>query len=115
MDIEKINDKLRQFAKERNWERYHTPKNLSAALSVEASELVEIFQWLTDDESKAIKFDNKKLEMVKDELADIATYVLRIADVMNIDLENAIWTKLNKTAEKYKPGDNTPRSKHDMR
>ena len=115
MDIEKINDKLRRFAKERNWERYHTPKNLSTALSVEASGLVEIFQWLTDEESKAIKCDDVKLEMVKDELADIATYLIRIADVMNIDLENAIWSKLNKTAQKYKPGDNTPRSKHDMR
>ncbi len=114
MNIEQIQEKLREFANERNWERYHTPKNLSVALSVEASELVEIFQWLTDQESKDIKSDSNKIEKIKDELADIATYLIRISDVLDIDLNEAIWNKLNKTAIKYKPGKDTPRSKHDM-
>ena len=99
MDIEKIKEFQREFAKARDWAKFHTPKNLSMALSVEASELMEIFQWLTAEQSCSL--DEKNKEKVSEELADITYYILRIADLMNIDLEDAIWKKMKKNAEKY--------------
>ena len=99
MDLEKIKKIIREFASERNWDKYHTPKNLSMALSVEASELVEIFQWLTQEESKNI--DSKDIQSVKDEVADILIYLIRIADKLDIDLEEAILEKIKKNADKY--------------
>ena len=77
MDIEKIKQIINKFAEDRNWDQFHTPKNLSMALSVEASELVEIFQWLKDEESKIL--DEKNLQSVREELADILIYLIRIA------------------------------------
>ena len=100
MDLEKIQEFQREFAKERDWEQFHTPKNLSMALSAEVGELLEIFQWLTPDQSDNLKDSGKKNE-VGEELADITYYVLRIADMMNIDLEKAVWAKMKKNAEKY--------------
>jgi len=99
MDLEKIKKIIREFSSERNWDKYHTPKNLSMALSVEASELVEIFQWLTQEESKNI--DSKDIQSVKDEVADILIYLIRIADKLDIDLEKAILEKIKKNSEKY--------------
>ena len=99
MDLEKIKRIIREFSSERNWDKYHTPKNLSMALSVEASELVEIFQWLTQEESKNI--DPKDIQSVKDEVADILIYLIRIADKLDIDLEEAILEKIKKNSEKY--------------
>ena len=99
MDLEKIKKIIREFASERNWDKYHTPKNLSMALSVEASELVEIFQWLTQEESKNI--DSKDIQSVKDEVADILIYLIRIADKLDIDLEEAILEKIKKNGKKY--------------
>ena len=99
MDLEKIKKILREFASERNWDKGHTPKNLSMALSVEASELVEIFQWLTQEESKNI--DSKDIQSVKDEVADILIYLIRISDKLDIDLEEAVLEKIKKNADKY--------------
>ena len=99
MDLEKIKKIIREFASERNWDKYHTPKNLSMALSVEASELVEIFQWITEQESKNLK--NQDLESVKDEIADIFIYLLRISDVLDIDVEASILNKIEKNKIKY--------------
>jgi dCTP diphosphatase len=99
MNIQKIQAFQKQFNKERDWEQFHTPKNLSMALSVEASELMEIFQWLSAEQSCSL--DKKNKEKVSEELADITYYILRIADLMNIDLEDAIWKKMKKNAEKY--------------
>ena len=99
MDLDKIKQIVREFSSERNWDKYHTPKNLSMALSVEASELVEIFQWLTQEESKNI--DSKDIQSVKDEVADILIYLIRIADKLDIDLEEAILEKIKKNADKY--------------
>jgi NTP pyrophosphatase (non-canonical NTP hydrolase) len=100
MDIAKIQEFQRQFAKEREWEQFHTPKNLSMALSAEVGELLEIFQWLTTEQSDNLKESEKKNE-VSEELADITYYVLRIADMMDIDLEKAVWDKMKKNADKY--------------
>ncbi len=89
------------MAQERDWDQYHTPKNLAAALSVEASELLEIFQWLSESQSQAIVNDVKKFQAVKEELADILYYVIRLADQLDIDLELAFWGKLKKSLAKY--------------
>ena len=99
MDITKIQNKLRDFALARDWEQFHTPKNLSMALSVEASELVEIFQWLTPEESNSP--DQRQLDSIQSEVADIAMYLIRFCGVLEIDLERAIEEKLTQNGNKY--------------
>ena len=112
MDIEYLQRKLQDFATARDWEQYHTPKNLSMALIAEAAELVEIFQWLTPDESTAVKDSESQKQSVEDELADILNYTIRLADVLGIDLENALLRKIERNAPKYPAaGPMTPRSK----
>ncbi|MDC3315820.1 nucleotide pyrophosphohydrolase [Candidatus Thioglobus sp.] len=99
MDITNIQHQLKKFASERDWEQFHTPKNLAMALSVEASELVEIFQWLEPEESKLP--DKKQIELINSEVADIAMYLLRFCDLLDINLESAIQRKIVKNEEKY--------------
>ncbi len=99
MNLDKIKNKIRKFTDERNWGKYHSPKNLSMALSAEVGELLEIFQWLNDKESKNLS--EKDLQATKEELADIMIYLIRIADRLNIDLEDAIEEKLKINAKKY--------------
>ncbi len=99
MDIKKIQKKLRDFADERDWEQFHTPKNLSMALSVEASELLEIFQWQKAEEYKNATEEQK--EMIKDEIADIFYYLVRISDKLDINIEEALLKKMKKNREKY--------------
>ena len=112
MDTEQLRSRLREFARDRDWEQYHTPKNLSMALAGEAAELLEIFQWLTPEESLAVKSSPKEREQVEAELADIVNYVVRLADVLDIDLEKAVLHKLEKNAAKYPAaGPDTPRSR----
>jgi dCTP diphosphatase len=91
--------KYRQFVKERNWETFHNPKNLAAALSVEASELLEIFMWLNESQSQNLNPD--RLEQVRDEMGDIFLYLLRLSDVLNIDLLEATQEKFAKVEKKY--------------
>ena len=99
MDISKIQNQLEKFAIERDWEQFHTPKNLAMALSVETSELVEIFQWLKAEESN--NPNQKQIEAINAEVADIAMYLLRFCSILEIDLEKAIEDKLVKNSEKY--------------
>ena len=99
MDIEGIQRKLAIFSKEREQDQFHTPKNLATALSVEASELLEVFQWLTDDQSRNL--DKSQMADAEEEVADVALYLLRICDVMKIDLESVINKKLGINAGKY--------------
>ena len=99
MDISKIQNQLSNFASERDWEQFHSPKNLSMALSVEASELVEIFQWLTLEESNFP--DQKQLDSIRSEVADIAMYLIRFCDVLEINLEEAIEEKFIENGNKY--------------
>jgi dCTP diphosphatase len=96
MDLKKINQKIKNFVKARDWEQFHSPKNLSMALSVEASELVEIFQWLKESDIK--KVDKEK---VADEIADIFFYLLRISQKMNINIEKSFHNKMIKNIKKY--------------
>ena len=102
MDIREIQRKLSIFSKEREWDQFHTPKNLAAALSVEASELLEVFQWLTDKQSREL--NTIQMADAEQEVADIAMYLLRICDVMNIDIEAVIEKKLEINTDKYPVG-----------
>jgi len=100
VDLEKIKLKLREFAEERDWEQFHDPKNLSMALSVEVAELVEIFQWSKSGGLDEIKDRNIKKEIER-EIADIFNYLVRLSDILNIDLEKASLNKIHENAEKY--------------
>jgi NTP pyrophosphatase (non-canonical NTP hydrolase) len=97
--FDSIKSRLRDFASERDWEQFHSPKNLSMALIVEASELVEHFQWLTQDESLSLSGD--KLREVEQEIADIQIYLIRLADRLGVDIEQAVDEKMRLNAEKY--------------
>lgn len=101
LDLSRIAKFQETFANERDWGQFHTPKNLAMALSVEASELVEIFQWLTAEQSQKIAEDPKKKECVADEISDILFYTLRLANVLKIDINEAFWAKMEKNQEKY--------------
>ncbi|MCU0974751.1 MAG: nucleotide pyrophosphohydrolase [Steroidobacteraceae bacterium] len=94
-----LTDALRDFAAERDWEQFHTPKNLAAALAVEAGEVLEHFQWLTPEQSLALP--EAERARVALELADVLLYLLRLADRSGIDLERAAWEKLALNAGKY--------------
>lgn len=101
MNIQDIQSKIRKFVRERDWEKFHSPKNLAMALGGEAGELLELFQWLDEKESFKVMADEKSAERVKHELADIAVYVLRMCDVLSISLEDAILEKLKVNEAKY--------------
>jgi NTP pyrophosphatase (non-canonical NTP hydrolase) len=99
LDLLELQDRLRAFASEREWDRFHTPKNLAMALVGEGGELLEIFQWLTDGEAAALGETDRK--RVAQELADIQIYLVRLADVLGIALSEAVATKLVENAERY--------------
>lgn len=98
-DLAELKERLRVFVAERDWEQFHSPKNLAMALSVEASELVELFQWLTEEQSAAA--DEELRRRAAEELADVLWFLVRIADVLEIDLLQAAESKLSRNAEKY--------------
>ncbi len=100
MNIKNIQKQLSDFADERDWDQFHNPKNLAMALSVEASELVEIFQWLTPEQAEAIMSSNES-EHVKEEMADVMIYLIRMADKLNIDLESAVDDKIIKNGKRF--------------
>jgi len=94
-----LRDELRRFAIERDWDQYHSPKNLAAALCVEAAELLEHFQWRTDAESKSLPTEH--LAKVREEIADVLLYLVRLADKLNVDLLDAAANKIAVNARKY--------------
>lgn len=94
-----LRDSLRRFAAARDWDQYHSPKNLAAALVVEAGELLEHFQWLTEEASTSLT--TKQLGEVREEMADVLNYLVRLADKLNIDLLEAARDKIEKNALKY--------------
>jgi NTP pyrophosphatase (non-canonical NTP hydrolase) len=100
MNIKDTQKQLADFADERDWDQFHNPKNLAMALSVEASELVEIFQWLTPEQAKEI-MDSSQSDHVKEEVADVMIYLLRLADKLDIDLESAVNDKIIQNGKKY--------------
>ena len=101
MDLEKIQQRLREFARERDWEQFHSPKNLSMALSVEVAELVEHFQWLTAAQSSSAQAVDR--EQVATEIADIQIFLIMLADKLGVDIEQAVHAKIEANAVKYPP------------
>ena len=99
MNFEKIKYEIRRFRDERDWMQFHNPKNLAISISLEASELLEHFQWKSPQESEAHALAAK--DAISDEVADIATYLIEFCDNLGIDLEQAILRKLAKNGEKY--------------
>jgi dCTP diphosphatase len=96
MNIKEIQVKLAKFAKERDWDQFHSPKNLVMALTSEVGELNELFQWLTEKQSEKLNNDE-----VKQEIADIFIYLVRLSDRLDIDIEEAIKEKININTKKY--------------
>lgn len=90
---------LRDFAKERDWEQFHSPKNLAMALVVEAAEIVEHFQWLTEEQSKSL--DAEKVIQIKEEIADVMIFLTNLADKLGIDPLEAAKEKIKKNRKKY--------------
>ena len=101
MSIEGLQAKLRVFARERDWEQFHIPKNLVMALGGAVAELTELFQWLTPEQSSRVMLNESDAEHVRDEVADVLAYLLRLADVLGVDLEAALNAKMIKNAHKY--------------
>ena len=99
MDLEELKSRLRDFAEERDWDQFHSPKNLAMALIVEAAELVEHFQWLSEEES--LDLPDAALKEVAEEIADIQIYLVRLADKLGIDILAAAVAKLEENDRKY--------------
>ena len=100
-DLPTLQRRLAAFAAARDWQRYHTPKNLAAALSVEASELVEIFQWLTPEESARVMEDAETATRVEDEVADVLAYLLQFCEVLAIDALAALSAKIDRNEVRF--------------
>ncbi|MCZ8218845.1 MAG: nucleotide pyrophosphohydrolase [Acidovorax sp.] len=109
IDVSALEAALQKFADERDWNQYHSPKNLAMALTGEIGELVEIFQWLTEEQSKAVAQDPKTARAVRDELADVLLYMVRLSSVLGVDLNEAVTAKLASNGQKYPVGDSTPK------
>lgn len=101
MNIPELQARLRRFAADRDWQPYQTPKNLAMAMTVEAAELLEIFQWLTPEQS--LQLDEAQRQHLGEELSDVLLYLLQIADHSGVDLESAVERKLQLNALKYPP------------
>ena len=96
-----LREAVRKFVDERDWRQFHTPKNLAMSLAIEAAELMEHFQWLTPEQSRAVAGDAGKLHDVGEELADVLCYALALANELQLDVVDCIRRKLVRNAEKY--------------
>lgn len=97
--MDNLRDRLRDFIDERDWQQFHTPKNLAMALAGEAAEILEIFQWLTAEESKDLP--EEKMQEVREEIGDVLIYLVRLADELGIDPMDAANKKIERNNEKY--------------
>ena len=102
--LDQLRMRLREFAAERDWERFHTPKNLAMALAGEVGELLEIFQWLTPEEAQAVMASARAGD-VEDELADVLIYLVRLADVLDFDLLDVARHKMERNQDRFPPGE----------
>lgn len=101
--MEALKQYLRDFADARDWGQFHTPKNLAMALAGEVGELLEVFQWLTAEESADLT--SKQRRAVEDEIADVLQYLVRLADVLELDLNELTWRKLRANETRYPAGE----------
>ncbi|WP_217171216.1 nucleotide pyrophosphohydrolase [Streptomyces sp. AC512_CC834] len=100
-DLAPLRRRLAEFAAARHWQPYHTPKNLAAALSVEASELLEIFQWLTPEQSARVMTDPDTAHRVRDEVADVLAYLLQFCEVLDVDPAAALEAKIERNESRF--------------
>lgn len=101
VDVQGLAQALAEFARERDWDQFHSPKNLVMALTGEVGELSEVFQWMTEEASTSAATDPKTAQAVRDEMADVLLYLVRLADVLGVDLNEAAQAKLRTNATKY--------------
>lgn len=97
--LTELRDVIREFTRERDWDQFHTPKNLAASVSIEAGELLEQFQWVRTGE--AVELGEARLQAVRHEIADVLAYLIRLADKLDIDLRAALLEKLELNRAKY--------------
>ena len=97
--------RVAEFAAARDWEQFHTPKNLSMSIAIEAAELMEHFQWLTQEQAAATMQDETKRAAVADELADVLIYALDLADTLDVDVSTAIMSKLERNERRFPVGE----------
>ncbi|MEE8208126.1 MAG: nucleotide pyrophosphohydrolase [Nitrosomonadaceae bacterium] len=101
MDIKAIQEQLTRFSEERDWDQFQSPKNLSMALVGEAAELLELFQWLTEQQSIEIVNDEKQMSLVREEIGDVFLFLVRLADKLEVNIEKAALEKMEINAMKY--------------
>ena len=99
--LQQLRDLIEAFVDERDWHQFHAPKNISMSLAIEAAELMEHFQWVTGDASRAIVDDPDKLSQVAEEMADVLCYLLALSNELELDLASALHLKMIKNREKY--------------
>lgn len=100
-ELEELRQRIRAFAEARDWGQFHTPKNLAMALAVEAAELMEPLQWLTTDEAGPADLPTDVREELEEEMADVAIYLIRLADVLGVELGPAVLRKLSQNQERF--------------
>jgi NTP pyrophosphatase (non-canonical NTP hydrolase) len=100
-DLHALQRRLADFAAARRWQPYHTPKNLAAALSVEASELLEIFQWLTPEQAARVMDDEGTAHRVRDEVADVMAYLLQFCEVLGVDVLETLAAKIDRNELRF--------------
>jgi NTP pyrophosphatase (non-canonical NTP hydrolase) len=101
VDVSRLQEAIALFARERDWDQFHSPKNLAMALTAEVGELVELFQWLSEGASRSVAQDPATARRVRDEIADVLVYAVRLAAVLGVDLDEAVRSKLAANALKY--------------
>ncbi len=104
--VAQLREMIRNFSRNRNWLEKQNPKDLTMALSVEASEILEIFQWIDSKDAFKVQDDEKVYEHIKEEVADVFWYLMRLCDSLDIDLSDAVFDKEKKNASKYPPIEN---------
>lgn len=103
--IRELRDLIGRFVDERDWRQFHSPKNLSMSLAIEAAELMEHFQWLTTEASRCVVGQSDKLAAIGEELADVICYALALANELDLDVSRVVIDKMIKNAEKYPADD----------
>lgn len=100
-DLAALQRRLVEFARARDWQPFHTPKNLASALSVEAAELLEIFQWMTPEQASAVMADPGTAHRVRDEVADVLAYLLQFCAVLEVDVLEALAAKIDRNEKRF--------------
>lgn len=107
--IQSLQDLIATFVKERNWEDYHTPKNLAMSVAIEAGELMELFQWITGEQAKSMVFDSDELRNnLKDELADVLIYCIALANYSKINIGDVVRSKMERNNYRFPAGNSLP-------